>query len=95
MIRRLTSDRWLAVGGAVATIAAAAALTYWQLKPRGGFWQLPGFLFLGVLLIGLGFLMVGFFKGDAQHEPHQVQHAGDHSTNLQAGGDIRLGRPEE
>ena len=92
MLRRLTSDRWLAFGAAVAAIAATAIIAIWQAQPQGGYWQLPGISALAVLGVGVAMMLVGFFKRDSR-EPsaQQTQRAGAGSVNFQAGRDITMG----
>ncbi len=78
------------------TCGGAAAVAYWiyglQASPPQSFWQPPGFVTLAVTALGLMLLLVGFF-GPVDREPEgasQSMTAGDHSTNVQAGRDIRL-----
>lgn len=91
MLRRPTPDRWLALGGALATLSAAAATAIWQSNPKGGYWHLPGIAALSILAAGVLMMLVGFFKSDTSDRPgRQAQRGGAHSTNLQAGRDIQI-----
>jgi hypothetical protein len=90
-------ERWLAVGATFVTAGAGGAAVYWvygrQASPHVGFWHLPGYVSGGVLALGLVALVIGFFGRGGRRDGHGDQHqqGGDGSTNLQAGGDIRIG----
>jgi hypothetical protein len=88
-------DRWLAVGGAIfgAGVLLAVSWLIYALQSKTSFWSWPGIT--GVTMTGVGFvaLVVGFVmpKDEDQAATQQSLHAGAHSTNLQAGRDIKLG----
>ena len=58
--------------------------------PLREFWRLPGYVSVGVLVVGLIMLVVGLLGPQSNPGPTQRQHGGDASTNFQAGGDIRI-----
>lgn len=94
-MRRFTSDRWLAVGTALSGIGAVAVVGYWIYVLSGShrtFWHLPGVISGAVLIVGVVMLGVGFFSPGDSGGNYQSQRAGDRSTNVQIGGDVRIGR---
>jgi hypothetical protein len=76
--------------GVGATVAAAYWIYTLQAPAAGGFWQVPGFASVAVGAVGFVMLVIGLFGGDKATTPRQVQRGGDNSTNIQAGGDIRI-----
>ncbi|HEY8303845.1 MAG TPA: NACHT domain-containing protein [Solirubrobacteraceae bacterium] len=78
-MKRLTADRWLALGTALTGIGGTLTAGYWiyvlQASPAGGFWQLPGYLGIAVLTVGFVALLAGFFAPSA-------------------GGNLRNGHPQ-
>jgi hypothetical protein len=95
LLKRITGDRWLAFGAAVAIIAAGAIVAIWQAKPHGGFWQVPGWLAVAALGVGVLLMLVGVLKHDTPEAPGQTQISGDQSANYQAGRDIRVSNRRE
>jgi hypothetical protein len=93
-MRRSTSNRWLVVGTTAATVGGALAVAYWiyvlQAGSRATFWRSPGYVGIGVLMIGIVCLIAGWFAPDSASDSGQVQRGGAGSTNLQAGRDIRV-----
>jgi hypothetical protein len=91
----MSSGRWIAVGSAIlgAGVLLAVSWFVYVRQAHEGFWSWPGML--GVIITGVGFamLLVGFVmpKEDSEAPIRQVQQGGNHSTNLQAGRDIRFG----
>lgn len=86
-------DRLVAAGAALLGVGGAGAVAYWiyglEARPSKSFWQLPGFIALGVVLLGLGLLLTGLMV-PVREQSGQVQRSGSHSTNVQAGGDVRM-----
>lgn len=91
-------DRWLAVGGALATVGAALGVGYWvyglQVSPKVSFWHLPGYVAVTLLGLGIVALAVGFFRHDSSTGMRQSQRAGDQSTQIQSGRDTKVGRDD-
>jgi hypothetical protein len=91
LLARISGDRWLAFGAAIATVAGAAAIAVWQSKPRGGFWHLPGWLAVIALALGVMLMVSGLIKRDGgRGTSQQTQSGGDQSVNYQAGGNIHI-----
>jgi hypothetical protein len=91
-------DRWLAVGAAIFGAGALLVISWlvYALQSKADFWSWPGST--GVAGAGVGFvaLAIGFLmpKDAADSPGRQTLHAGAHSTNYQAGRDIKLGGTE-
>ena len=91
----MSSGRWLAVGSAILGVGALLAVSWLidAFQSKTSFWSWPGIA--GMVVAGVGFvaLIIGFVmpKDEERAAAQQSQHAGSHSTNLQAGRDIRLG----
>jgi hypothetical protein len=94
-------DRWLAVGGTLTTVGAGLGIAYGiygrQALPVVSFWHPPGYAAVALIALGLVALAIGFFggRGGAPRGIRQRQWGGDQSTNVQAGGDIRVGHADE
>lgn len=92
-VRRFDSNRWLGVGGPIATVAGAAVVGYWIYDISGShrsFWTLAGWTCVAVLVLGLVMLGIGSMVPSAEREVSQSQRGGDRSLNLQAGRDVRI-----
>jgi hypothetical protein len=89
------SGRWLAIGSAVLGVGALLAVSWliYAVQSKTSFWSWPGIT--GVAIAGGGFvaLVVGFVmpKDEEQVPVQQNLRAGPHTTNYQAGRDIKLG----
>jgi hypothetical protein len=87
-------DRWLTVGGIIFGAGALWVISWliYEYQSKTNFWSWPGIV--GVAMAAVGFVaLVGAFVMPKDQEPapaHQSLHAGAHSTNLQAGRDIKL-----
>lgn len=95
----ISADRWLAAGTVFAGLGGTAGVGYWlfglQASPREEFWQLPGYLSVGVFVVGMILLGIGFMAPNGVSR--QVQKGGKRSINVQAGRDVvlRSGEGEE
>ena len=90
-------DRWLAVGGAIFGAGALLAISWliYAIPSKTNFWSWPGITGVAVAAMGFVALVVGFVTPKEREAERaaaqQTLHAGAHSTNLQAGRDIRRG----
>lgn len=88
-------DRWLAAGGAIFGAGALLIVSWliYAIQSKSNFWSWPGVTGVAVAVVGFVALAVGFVmpKDEERTVAHQSLHAGSHSTNLQAGRDIKLG----
>lgn len=90
---RFTSSRWLAVGGAAVSVGATLGAAFWiyvLTASHRTFWRAPGFISLGLIVLGSVLLVIGFVWPSDAARGRQEQNAGSGSTNLQAGGDISI-----
>jgi hypothetical protein len=91
----MSSGRWLAVGSAILGVGALLAVSWliYAIQGNDNFWSWPGITGVAVATVGLVALAVGFVmpKDEERAAAQQSLHAGSHSTNLQAGRDIKLG----
>lgn len=94
---RLSHDRYLAVGAALAGLGGAGALAFYiyAREKSEPFWGWQSSLAVVVLAVGLAFLAFGFFVRDEASAPRQQQKAGHKSTNVQAGRDVSLNVKDE
>jgi hypothetical protein len=97
-MRRRSDHRWLALGTAATGLGGTAAVAYWiytlQAASNPSYWNAPGIASLAVLVLGIVLLLVGFFAPNDDDGAKQTQRGGGGSTNLQAGGDIRIDRDD-
>ena len=86
------SARWLAVGSALFGMGGLLAVGWliFVRQEHETYWSWPGVA--GLVLIGVGLvgLVAGLLVPDRDDGPHQEQHGGSHSVNLQAGRDITI-----
>lgn len=90
---RFSGERLLAVGALIAGLGGSAAIAYYvyvQEEVGRKFWTAFGIAAVVALVVGLVLAVIGLLRQDSGAFPSQEQSSGDHSTNLQAGGDIRL-----
>jgi hypothetical protein len=92
-----SSGQWMTLGGAVMGAGVLIWVTWLILRPTGqDFWSWIGIAGVAVTVGGAAALIFGFVKHD-EHEDkppspdRQSLRSGSHSTNLQAGRDIKLG----
>jgi hypothetical protein len=94
---RFTADRWLGAGTGFSGVGVAGVVGYGIFVISGShrsFWHWPGYISVVILGVGMVMLVVGFFAPGRGGAIHQSQCAGERSTNVQVGGDVRIGKDE-
>lgn len=99
----MSSSRWLAVGSALLALGSLLLITWlayvWQSKAH--FWSWPSLSGIAIGSLGFIIMIIGWIMPEKKSTTKQIQINGDRSTNLQAGGDIKLsvnskpGEPDE
>jgi len=92
-----SSGQWMTLGTAVMGAGVLIWVTWLILRPAGqDFWSWIGIVGVAVTVAGAAALIFGFVKHDEHKDKPQPADrqsliSGSHSTNLQAGRDIKLG----
>jgi peptidoglycan/LPS O-acetylase OafA/YrhL len=90
-----SADRWMAVGSAILGVGALLAISWliYAIQSKTNFWAWPGIIGVAIAAAGFVPLVVGFMmpRDEDRATAQQTLRSGPHSTNLQAGHDIRLG----
>jgi hypothetical protein len=81
---------WLAVGGAVFSVGALLAISWfiYVRQAHSAFWTWPGAIGIAVGSAGFIMLIIGLLLPAGETSPQQIQRGGDHSRNFQAGRDV-------
>jgi hypothetical protein len=95
-MRKPPPDRLLTLGSTLATVGMTLAVAYWvyglQASPPVSFWHLPGYLGIGLVLLGLVSLVLGLFGRSSPGTNEQTQRGGSHSINIQSARDVFVGK---